>query len=130
MENTIGGRIKAERKANKISQEKLAEKAELSKNYIYLIESGRETPGKNAVRDIANILNVRQEWLLTGDEPKRAPPEDEVAAYVEDLMGEDNNPLYELIKSIMKTYNALDSAGQQVIKDFAKNLIEKNESRD
>ncbi len=130
MGSTIGDRIKAMRKEKGLTQEELAKKAEVSKNYIYLIESGRENPGKKAVRDISGILGVTDQWILTGIEPK-FPQINESAAYVDELLGTEENPLYDLIRAIMKTYSELDPDRQEIVESFAKNLRDNmnNESR-
>lgn len=53
------------------------------------------------------------------------PEEDEVAAYVEDLLADNGeNELYNLIKSIMRTYNELSPKSQEVLKDASKKLVE------
>ncbi len=122
MDETIGGRIREARKEKGYTQEELAKKVEVSKNYIYLIESGREKPGKKAVRDIAKILGVTEEWILDGMSTK-TPPESESAAYVDELLGQEENPVYDLIKAIMKTYTELSPDKQETVKSFAKDLI-------
>lgn len=131
MGNSIGERIREARKEKALTQDALAKQAEISKNYIYLIESGRENPGKNAIRDIAKILGVAENWILTGENPKN-PPENESAAYVEALLGTEENPLYDLIRAIMKTYSELKPGDQDAVKSFAKNLSDniKKEDRD
>jgi hypothetical protein len=55
---------------------------------------------------------------------KDIPEEDEVAAYVSELL-EDNgeNPLYSLIKEIMHTYSQLDNKSQEVVSSFASKLL-------
>ena len=128
MEGSIGERIKQARKSKNLTQLDLSKKVDLSQNYIYLIESGRESPGKNAVKDIASALNVTQQWILTGEEPMTPPPENEVAAYVDELLGDDENPLYDLIRAIMKTYSELGPDDQKIIKSFAKNLKDNQNS--
>ncbi len=122
MGETIGSRIREARKEKGFTQEELAKKVEVSKNYIYLIESGRENPGKKAVRDIAKTLGVTDHWILDGISSK-IPPENESAAYVDELLGPEENPVYDLIKAIMKTYTELSPDKQETVKSFAKDLI-------
>lgn len=53
------------------------------------------------------------------------PEEDEIAAYVEDLLADNGeNELYNLIKSIMRTYNELSPKSQEVLRDASKKLVE------
>jgi len=124
MEKDICDRIKQARKMRGMTQADLSKAVDVNANYIYLIESGRNEPGKKTIRNICRALNVREEWLLTGDEPMIPPPEDETAAYVKELLGEEENPLFDLIKAIMKTYHECGEKDKQIIKSFAKGLKE------
>ena len=52
-------------------------------------------------------------------------PEEEVASYVSDLLEDDTeNPLYEIIKEIMRTYSELSPKSQEVIRDFSQRLMD------
>ena len=52
-------------------------------------------------------------------------PEEEVASYVSDLLEDDTeNPLYEIIKEIMKTYSELSPKSQEVIRDFSQRMMD------
>lgn len=62
----IGARIKYHRLKNQLSQEQLAEKAELSNVYISYLERGERMPSLDAVINIANALNVSADDLLSG----------------------------------------------------------------
>lgn len=48
-------------------------------------------------------------------------PESETAVYVDQLLNDTENPLYDIIRAIMKTYSELDGNSQAVIR----NTIEK-----
>ncbi len=55
---TVGDAIREARKAATLSQEKLAEKAELHPNYIGEVERGEKTISVDALLRIANALRV------------------------------------------------------------------------
>lgn len=122
MEKEVCDRLKRARKMRGLTQTDLSKIVDVNANYIYLIESGRNEPGKKTIRDICKALNVREEWVLSGVEPMELPPEDETAAYVSELLDNDENPLYDIIKAIMKTYNGVGAKEQEIIKEFARNL--------
>lgn len=86
------------------------------------------SPSKSTIKEICRVFNVREEWVYTGAEPMRYPPENEAAAYVDNLLGGEENPLYDLIRAIMKTYSELGPDDQKVIKSFAKSLKENQNS--
>jgi transcriptional regulator with XRE-family HTH domain len=62
----LGEAIRAERKEAGFSQEKLAEKADLSTVFISRIERGRESPTVDNLVKIAKALGVRVRELVDG----------------------------------------------------------------
>jgi transcriptional regulator with XRE-family HTH domain len=61
----IGEAIKKIRKEQKVSQEKLALDAELSRRYIYLLESGKSSPTFDTLEKIADVLNVKVSEIVS-----------------------------------------------------------------
>ena len=125
---TVGRRIKTVRQEKGMTQAQLADHKDVkvTKNYIYLIESGKAAPAEKLVKDIAKAFGVSETWLLTGEGNKYPLPEDETAAYVDQLLHDAENPLYDIIRAIMKTYSELDGNSQAVIRNtieqFQENL--------
>ena len=62
----LGLRIKQCRKMQKLTQEKLAESANVSPHYIYEIEKGLKTMSLSTLADIASVLKVSTDYLLFG----------------------------------------------------------------
>lgn len=116
-------RIVEVRKAAKLTQEQFAKKMKISTNYVTLIETGRKNPGDRLISDICREFHITEKWLRTGAGEMYDLPEDETAAIVSDLLEEDN-PFYDIIKGIMKTYQNLDEKSQNVLLDFSKELLE------
>lgn len=69
---TLADRIKAERKANKLTQQELADKIGTSKSSVCQWETGftMKIDGLNLIM-AARTLNVNPDWLLTGKGEKR-----------------------------------------------------------
>ncbi len=61
---SVGGNIKKYRTERKMSQEKLAELAYLSPNYISMIERADKIPSLMTLVNIANALDVTADMLL------------------------------------------------------------------
>ncbi len=62
----LGINVKSERLRRNISQEKLAELTNISRNSISLIETGKINPTILKMIDIANVLGVELSTLIKG----------------------------------------------------------------
>lgn len=60
----LGESIRAQRVKNKLSQEKLAELANVHRNYIGLVERGEQNLTFESLVRISNALNIRPSVLL------------------------------------------------------------------
>ena len=116
-------RIKALRKDQDMTQTEFASKLSLSQNFIAQVESGKKNPSDRTILDISREFGVNEKWLLTGEGEMYKLIEDETAAIVSDLL-EEENPLYDLILQIAKTYQQLDDKSQAVLLNFSKELLE------
>lgn len=61
---SIGARIQKTRKAKNLTQEQLAEMADLSPSYISAVERGVKTPKLETLIGLANILDASADDLL------------------------------------------------------------------
>ncbi len=122
-------RILKIRKDSKMTQDAFAEKLGLSKNFVWMLEKGERVPSERTISDICREFNVNKEWILTGDGDMYEMPEDETASIVSELLEEDN-PFYDLIVGIMKTYQGLDNKSQELLKDLGKQLLDNLKKRD
>lgn len=59
-------RFKELRKELKLTQEEFANKMNLSRSYINLIEMGRKVPAERTIKDICREFGVNYEWLTEG----------------------------------------------------------------
>jgi transcriptional regulator with XRE-family HTH domain len=60
----LGEAVRAKRKKRHLSQERLAEKADLSTVFISRVERGKESPSVDSLVKIARALGVRVRELL------------------------------------------------------------------
>lgn len=70
---SFGQRLRALREAAGLSQEELAERADLHWTYISGIERGRRNPGLNTLGRLARALGLSIEGLLAGVEDQNDP---------------------------------------------------------
>ena len=62
---TIGKRIRLLRKQQHLSQMELAEMVDKSPTYISLVENGQKGPSLETLVDVANVLKVTMDVLLS-----------------------------------------------------------------
>lgn len=118
----MNNRILRIRKNCKLTQDAFAEKLNVSKNFIWMLEKGERAPSDRTILDICKKFNINEEWLRTGQGEMYTTPEDETANIVSDLL-EESNPLYDIILGIAKTYQQLDSKSQVILQEFSKELL-------
>lgn len=96
-----------------------AESLKVSQQYISkLIRTGN--PSDLLIEDICQKYNINEHWLRTGEGEmdRQISPRDEVGYYVEELLEDyKDNPFYDMIIDMMKTYSELDEKSQKVLHD-------------
>jgi transcriptional regulator with XRE-family HTH domain len=70
IEEAFGEAIRELRKANQISQEKLAEVSNLDRSFISLLECGRKQPSLITIFQLAKALNLPASKILSLVEAK------------------------------------------------------------
>ena len=100
---SIGENIRKYRKANNMRQEDLAEKTDLSSNYIGMIERGEKIPALDTFINIANVLNVSSDMLLCEKITKSAEIKSCILSEkIEKLSKEDKQKIFEIIETFIK----------------------------
>ena len=101
---TMGERIKQGRKEaeGKLSQEEFAASLGLSRGQLMTYEIDRVTPQRSVLMLISQQYSIRLEWLETGEEPMRLPPneDDEI---VDEVLAGSNEFVKAVIRGIAKT---------------------------
>lgn len=82
----LGARIREERKNARLTQEKLAERVDLSVDYIGYIERGKQAPYLKTLERIATALRVEVYKLFLFNETEKKNQQDEEAAIKELLL--------------------------------------------
>ena len=120
-----GIRVKKLRKELGLTLEKFGKPLGVGKTAISKIENGENNLTDQMIISICREFNVNEKWLRDGEGEmfEQLLAEDEVAAYVAELLDPDN-PFADLIIEIMRTYSQLDPASQAALKKFSEHLVE------
>lgn len=101
--DTIGKNIRKFREIKKLRQEDLAEKTDLTTNYIGMIERGEKIPSLETFINILNSLGVSTDMVLSDVLDNGYTVKDSLLnEKLEKLVPEDRNRIYEVIDTMMK----------------------------
>lgn len=101
--DTIGKNIRKFREIKKLRQEDLAEKTDLTTNYIGMIELGEKIPSLETFINILNSLGVSADMVLSDVLDNGYTVKDSLLnEKLEKLVPEDRNRIYEVIDTMMK----------------------------
>lgn len=116
-------RILKIRKDAKMTQDAFAEKLNLSKNFVWMLEKGERVPSDRTISDICREFNVNEKWLKTGiGEPKlEVSKKQQIGIFANEVMMlPDNNIKNRLIAALAK----LDERDWETIIKIAESLTE------
>ncbi len=111
---SIGKYIRQYRIEKKFRQEDLAEKAELSPNYIGMIERGEKTPSLETLVAILNALNISADMVLcdvlqTGYQVKSSVLNEKIS----ELSEEDQSRIFDVVDVLIQHSKSSFSVKQQ-----------------
>jgi transcriptional regulator with XRE-family HTH domain len=96
----LGKRIRAERRKQDLTQEKLAEMADISESFLGHIERGGRTLSIETLAKLANALNLSIEYIVCGEfnyQPNMLPAE------IHDSLNKMSSSQRKVFLDIMKT---------------------------
>ena len=100
---SIGKNIRKYRLMRKLRQEDLAEKADLSINYVGAIERGEKTPSLESLISIINALGVSADMILVDVLDNGYLVKDSLLAQkLDKLSAEDRSQIYDVIDTMTK----------------------------
>ena len=96
-------------------------------NTVTGYETGLRNPSDAIILSMCREFGVNEDWLRTGNGEmfKESPLRNEVGYYVEELLEDfKDNPFYDMIIEMMKTYAELDDKSKKVLRDCASKLLD------
>lgn len=122
-------RIKLLRKSLGMTLEKFGERLGVGRSTMSNIENGARNVTQQMFKSICREFGANEVWLRTGTGEMFVVHKDETAAIISDLLESINNKSYDFILDVLKVYQTLPSANQDVIKNFCQQLIKERENR-
>ena len=98
MEQTLGKRISQSRRKNKLTQEQLAEKLDLSTNHISSMECGKSLLTTKCLLALCDILGGTPDYYLVGE---ITPEADDITALVKQLSPTEQKMLCHLLSAYL-----------------------------
>lgn len=123
----MNARIEAVRKHEGLTQEQFADRINLSRNYLWMLENGSRTPSDRTIKDICDKFGIREEWLRTGEGEMRLG-EDAQSEKIEDFINEvirDDDDTFK--KRFLEMLAGLDPADWELLERMAEKLTQKKE---
>lgn len=121
-------RIKEIRKREALTLKQFGKKLGVSDSAISRIENGDRNLTEQMLLSVCREFDVNEEWLRTGKGDMYIIPIAEEAEIISELIEKDN-PIYDLVKDIVRKYKKLDPKSKKVLEDFCQDLMSKDERR-
>lgn len=89
--SALGARLRERRREKKLTQEMLAERADISTSFVGHVERAEKTPSLETIANLCAALDVSMDWLVWG---KQSPRCDQSAC-----------AMYEEIRRMLDSYD-------------------------
>lgn len=123
---TIAERILEVVEATGGNMSAFARRIDVTPAYISKLKNEPDrVPSDRTLSDICKEFNVNPKWLRDGTGVMFMPKPEDDTAYINDLLGDLDNPLYDTIKAILKAYAECSPEDKAVLKSFAKSFADK-----
>ena len=125
-------RLKELRKALNLTMESFGSRLGVGKSAINKLEKGENNITDQMQKLICSEFNVNADWLLfgTGDMFVTHTYDEEVAMYVQDILDDEDDAVAQMAKDFIVTYCKLDENSKEVLRQFAKDLIDLQNKRE
>ena len=120
-------RIKKVRNTVGLTQTEFGTRIGVKGNTVTGYETGLRNPSDAIILSMCREFGVNEDWLRTGNGEmfKESPLRNEVGYYVEELLEDfKDNPFYDMIIEMMKTYAELDDKSKKVLRNCASKFLD------
>lgn len=122
----MNARIEEVRKREGLTQEQFAEKINLSRNYLWMLENGSRVPSDRTIKDICDKFGIREEWLRngTGEMMVQDTQSEQVAAFIGDVTRDDDDTFKKRFVAMLAD---LSPGDWELLERMAEKLTQKKE---
>ncbi len=122
----MNARIEEVRKREGLTQEQFAEKINLSRNYLWMLENGSRVPSDRTIKDICDKFGIREEWLRngTGEMMVQDAQSDKVVAFIGDVTRDDDDTFKKRFVAMLAD---LSPGDWELLERMAEKLTQKKE---
>lgn len=122
----MNARIEEVRKREGLTQEQFAEKINLSRNYLWMLENGSRVPSDRTIKDICDKFGIREEWLRngTGEMMVQDAQSEQVAAFIGDVTRDDDDTFKKRFVAMLAD---LSPGDWELLERMAEKLTQKKE---
>lgn len=122
----MNARIEEVRKREGLTQEQFAEKINLSRNYLWMLENGSRVPSDRTIKDICDKFGIREEWLRngTGEMMVQDAQSDKVVAFIGDVTRDDDDTFKKRFVAMLAD---LSPGDWELLERMAEKLMQKKE---
>ncbi len=132
-DNIMKDRIKKLRKELDLTQQKFADKLSVKRNTVAQWELGINALTDQVINSICREFNVNENWLRNGGSDNdmfiKLTEDEELAMYTQLLLDSTDDAMADIIKDFIITYMKLEDDSKQVLKNIAKELLDKKKSK-
>lgn len=126
-------RLRKLRKTLDLTQREFGERIGVKGNTIAQYELGRNEPIDAVLSLICREFNVNENWLRNGGSDEnmftKLTEDEELAMYTQMLLDSTDDIMADMIKDFIVIYEKLDNDSKQVLKNVAKSLLDKANSK-
>lgn len=118
-------RILKVRKDNKLTQDAFAERLNLSKNFVWMLEKGERIPSDRTISDICREFGISEKWLRDneGDMKIEDCKDNRYFSNIGKLQRADDETIMRWVNTIAET----DPKVLKAVEEFMKKLFESQE---
>lgn len=111
-------RIRLIRKNANLTQEEFANKINLTKNYISLVENGSRTMADRTIADICRTFRVNYDWLVDGIGEMYQDDDGDAQAIIDSVLQGEN----EFARKTLLAFAKMSEEQWELIRDLVKQL--------